>query len=272
MAACVERAWQRFAACSTSWSASCRCCAPTLVGCAARVAPHGAVARRMVAACRGHARGGRFITAMAAVAGSVAEELIARSTTPASAAPTSTTAATSRCTSRPARASTSASSPTRRAALAGLPLDGRFAIDAATAVRGVATSGWRGRSFSLGIADAVTVLAASASAADAAATVIGNAVDVDDARHRARPGDALRDDSDLGDRLVTCAVPPLPTRQRRRGARRGAAAARAEIARGRIIAAVLSLQGRYRVVDDDALTRSRHRRRARSSSRSLVPC
>ena len=45
-------------------------------------------------------------------------------------------------------------------------------------VRGIATSGWRGRSFSLGIADAVTVLAHSAAIADAAATMIANAVDL----------------------------------------------------------------------------------------------
>jgi len=45
-------------------------------------------------------------------------------------------------------------------------------------VRGVATSGRHGRSFSLGIADAVTVLARSASQADAAATIIANAVDL----------------------------------------------------------------------------------------------
>src|SRR5262249_48444040 len=45
-------------------------------------------------------------------------------------------------------------------------------------IRGVATSGQRGRSFSLGIADAVTVLAHTASQADAAATIIANAVDL----------------------------------------------------------------------------------------------
>ena len=44
--------------------------------------------------------------------------------------------------------------------------------------RGIATSGWRGRSQSLGIADAVTVLACTASQADAAATLIANAVNV----------------------------------------------------------------------------------------------
>ena len=43
---------------------------------------------------------------------------------------------------------------------------------------GIATSGRHGRSFSLGIADAATVLAATAAAADAAATVIANAVDL----------------------------------------------------------------------------------------------
>ena len=43
-------------------------------------------------------------------------------------------------------------------------------------VRGMATSGWKGRSYSLGIADAVTVLAQNAAAADAAATLIANSV------------------------------------------------------------------------------------------------
>src|SRR3546814_14798799 len=52
-------------------------------------------------------------------------------------------------------------------------------LHAAQPARGIATSGWRGRSFSLGIADAVTVLAANAAMADAAATMIANADDVD---------------------------------------------------------------------------------------------
>ena len=137
-------------------------------------------------------------------------------------------------------------------------------IEAGSPVRGIATSGWRGRSFSLGIADAATVLAPSASAADAAATVIGNAVDVADPRIVRRPANEVRDDSDLGDRLVTCAVPPLPAAAVEAALAAGARAARAEIARGRIIAAVLSLQGRFVVVEDDAM-RSR-RRRCRAST------
>ncbi len=90
-----------------------------------------------------------------------------------------------------------------------LATDARFTVHGGMPVRGVATSGWRGRSFSMGIADSVTVLAATAAEADAAATVIANAVDVADARIVRRPADALKDDSDLGGRLVTVDVPPL---------------------------------------------------------------
>ena len=76
-------------------------------------------------------------------------------------------------------------------------------------MRGVATSGWQGRSHSLGIADAVTVLARCAAVADAAATLIANAVDVDHPGIRREPARVLDEDSDLGDRPVTVAVPAL---------------------------------------------------------------
>ncbi len=117
-------------------------------------------------------------------------------------------------------------------------------------MRGIATSGWRGRSFSLGIADSVTVLATSASGADAAATIVANAVDVDDARIVRAPASTVRDDSDLGDRRVVRAVPPLPAALVDAALARGAAEARAQIDAGRIVAAVLALQGRWRVVGD----------------------
>ena len=95
-----------------------------------------------------------------------------------------------------------------RAAIAGTghAFADRLAIRAADPVRGIATSGWRGRSFSLGIADAVTVLAKDAAAADAAATLIANAVDLPG--HSAiirQPANELSPDSDLGERLVTTA-------------------------------------------------------------------
>ncbi len=217
---------------------------------AAALAPRGAVARRMVAACRAHASDGRFITGMAAVAGSVAEELIA-----AFADERIARAAINNGGDIALHLAAGASyelglcaDPVR--GRFGAALDGRFTVGAASPVRGIATSGWRGRSFSLGIADSVTVLAATATAADAAATIVANAVDVADARIGRAPASSLKDDSDLGDRLVTRHVPALPEPLVATALERGAAEARAQIGAGRIIAAVLSLQGRWRVVGD----------------------
>jgi len=89
-------------------------------------------------------------------------------------------------------------------------LFGSLEITSADSVRGIATSGWRGRSFSLGIADAVTVLADCASAADAAATVIANAVNLPNHTAVTRvPARDISPDSDLGELLVTHDVGPL---------------------------------------------------------------
>lgn len=91
----------------------------------------------------------------------------------------------------------------------GLRTDGSFAVEHAMPVRGVATSGWRGRSLSRGIADSVTVLAGSAAQADAAATIIANAVDADAPGIVRRPACEVRDDTDLGELPVTVEVPRL---------------------------------------------------------------
>ncbi len=128
-------------------------------------------------------------------------------------------------------------------------LFGTAEIAAADAVRGIATSGRRGRSFSLGIADAVTVLARSAAAADAAATVIANAVDLPGHPGIARRAAADFDpQSDLGRRLVTVAVAPLSEAEIARALRRGTGTARELRASGLIVAAALHLQGRTEVV------------------------
>ena len=124
-----------------------------------------------------------------------------------------------------------------------LIVDGAFVIEADMPVRGVATSGWQGRSFSLGIADSVTVLAATAAQADVAATLIANAVNIDDARIQRRPADSLRDDTDLGARLVTVEVPPLPETQIQQALQLGLDCARELQARGWVHAAFLCCQG-----------------------------
>jgi uncharacterized protein len=130
-------------------------------------------------------------------------------------------------------------------------IDGVATITAAMPVRGLATSGRGGRSFSLGIADAVTVLARDGASADAAATLIANRVDLD--HHPAierRPASSLRDDSDLGDIPVTVAVGPLAPAEIEAALASGAAEAERMRKAGLIVAAALFLRGRHRVVGD----------------------
>ena len=125
-------------------------------------------------------------------------------------------------------------------------------IDAANPVRGVATSGWPGRSFSLGIADSVTILALTAAQADAAATAVANAVNVDHPLVVRRPARELQPDSDLGDRLVTVAVPALPETVVHDALDAGEAKARELLDANLIAAAVLVCQGRVRMVGRSA--------------------
>jgi len=135
-------------------------------------------------------------------------------------------------------------------------LEGAFTVSAASSVRGIATSGWRGRSFSLGIADSVSVLAACSAQADAAATVIANQVDADHpAIHRA-PAHTLKDDSDLGAALVTTRVGCLPDAVVQKALTRGERQARALLAAGLIEGAALLLQGQRRVVWAEQWTKS----------------
>ena len=121
-------------------------------------------------------------------------------------------------------------------------LDGAVRLTHDRPVRGIATSGWGGRSFSRGIADSVTVLAASAAAADAAATVVANAVDADHAAIERRRACELDPDSDLGELLVTTHVGPLPAAIIDQALERGAAEAR------RLgLSAALCLKGQWRL-------------------------
>lgn len=131
---------------------------------------------------------------------------------------------------------------------------GLVRLGAADGVGGVATSGWRGRSQSLGIADAVTVLAREAAAADAAATMLANAVDLPGhpAVMRVRAS-AVKADSDLGARLVTVGVGPLSGAEVAEALGRGAGYARGALERGLILGAALVLQGEMITVGRMAL-------------------
>jgi len=134
----------------------------------------------------------------------------------------------------------------------GIPeLNARVSLAYESPVRGIATSGWRGRSQSLGIADAVTVLAGSAAIADAAATLIANDVNVDYPGILKRPASEVKDESDLGMLPVTVDVPPLPFDQISEALKRGAQTAGNFIRTGKIEAAYLSLQKQTLVVENN---------------------
>ena len=122
-------------------------------------------------------------------------------------------------------------------------------VDVNDSTRGVATSGRHGRSFSLGIADAVTVLAKTASQADAAATIIANAVDLPGHPAVMRcPANEVQPDSDLGARLVTRDVGPLTENEIDDALRAGVSRAQQLLAAGLIEGAALRLLGETAVV------------------------
>jgi ApbE superfamily uncharacterized protein (UPF0280 family) len=126
-------------------------------------------------------------------------------------------------------------------------------IDFDDPARGIATSGRHGRSFSLGIADAVTVLARTAAQADAAATIIANAVDLPGHPAVLRcPAHDLQPDSDLGARLVTRDVGDLSHYEIEAALEAGADKARALLGQGLIESAALRLHGETRIVASKA--------------------
>lgn len=203
----------------------------------------GVIARRMTAAVSPFHP--TFITPMAAVAGAVAEEVLAALVGPG------ITRAYANNGGDIALWLTPGEQLTCALAVSG-GLD-RITVGAENPVRGIATSGWRGRSFSLGIADAVTVVARTAAMADAAATMVANAVELDHSGIRRRPAREMQCDSDLGDRLVTVAVPPLSVCERNRALESGMRAAEVFRARGLIEGAALFLQGECRATGALAL-------------------
>ena len=210
----------------------------------ARLAPPaGTIARRMAAAVRACTSG--FATPMAAVAGAVADEAVAvlAARPGIERAYVNNGGDVALYLGPGARLSVGVVPSLREAAPRA-----RVEIAYDSAVRGVATSGWQGRSHSLGIADAVTVLARSAALADAAATLIANAVDADHPGIRRVPARTLDEDSDLGDRLVTVAVPELGAETIGAALAAGARKAGALRDRGVIEGAALTVQGRWRVL------------------------
>jgi ApbE superfamily uncharacterized protein (UPF0280 family) len=226
----------------------------------------GPVAQRMAAACRRHST--VFVTPMAAVAGAVADHVLAAMTAAAE---------LPRAYVNDGGDIALHLAPGERLACGMVAriheprLDGRVVIAAEMPVRGIATSGRAtqgqgGRSFSLGIADAVTVFARSAAKADVAATLVANTVDLPGHPAVQRlPACEIDPESDLGQRAVTVAVGPLTRDEVVAALTRGRLEAESMRAAGLIEAAVLFLDGQAEVVGGSPLAASR------LSSRGLSP-
>lgn len=227
--------------------------------------PQGSTARRMMAAVRPFAPT-HFITPMAAVAGAVADEVLAAMMAgfPGE--------------QRPRRIyvnnggdiaihlDESAEFRIGMAREDGAAL-GAFAIQADHPTRGIATSGRGGRSLSMGIADSVTILARNAAEADAAASLVANAVDLPGHAAITRaPAVDVVDDSDLGEHLVVTGCGDLSRDEADIALASGAREAERFIALGLIHRAGLFLNDRGRIVDglatDDHLSIPESRRYA----------
>jgi uncharacterized protein len=206
----------------------------------------GPVARRMWQAAQAHLPA--YVTPLVAVAGSVAEELIAAYDRPGVERAWVNNGGDIALHLTPGASFrvglyADIDRPALLDARDGLAVDGVFTVAHDSAVRGVATSGWRGRSFSLGIADSVTVLASTASQADAAASLIGNAVNVDAPGIVRVPANRLKDDSDLGGIPVTREVPPLTPDQVTLALKAGHRHAMALREAGHLLSCVITCQG-----------------------------
>ena len=126
-------------------------------------------------------------------------------------------------------------------------------IDYKDKSRGIATSGWRGRSFSLGIADSVTVLADNAAMADAAATMIANSVNIKN--HPSiikKPAEEIYEDSDLKNLMVTVEVGDLKQSEIEDALRNGNEVGKKYLENGLINSALIKLHNCFCIVQKES--------------------
>ena len=108
---------------------------------------------------------------------------------------------------------------------------------------GIATSGWKGRSFSMGIADSVTVIAEKASVADAAATIICNHIDLEDSKKVKKViANDLYENTDLNNKLITVSVEDLTESEIKEAILKGKAISEYFIAKKIIKSVIINLQ------------------------------
>lgn len=108
---------------------------------------------------------------------------------------------------------------------------------------GVATSGLGGRSLTRGIASAATVVAPTASLADAAATAVANASFLEDEQVFRRPAEEIDPYTDIAGLDITVKVGPLSEETKSRAVSQAIRKAEDLVRRGIILGAFVAVQG-----------------------------
>lgn len=119
-------------------------------------------------------------------------------------------------------------------------------IDAENGIGGVTTSGLGGRSFTLGIADAVVALGKDASFADACSTLIANHTDVACSNIIREPAQRVFRDTDIAGMWVTTHVKDLPDWAVDEALSRGLKKTEALVKDDVILGAIIYLAGRMK--------------------------
>ena len=110
---------------------------------------------------------------------------------------------------------------------------------------GVATSGLGGRSLTRGIASAATVVARTASLADAAATAVANASFLEDEQVLRRPAEEIDPYTDIAGLDITVTVGPLSEEMKSRAVSQSIRRAEDLVQQGVILGAFVAVQGMH---------------------------
>jgi hypothetical protein len=125
----------------------------------------------------------------------------------------------------------------------------KLLVDSGRNIGGVATSGFGGRSFTKGIASAAVVVASTASLADAAATLLGNTINVDDPVIERQLAEEIYPGTDIPGHLVTTKVGNLSQYKIKEALEKGLIKVRELQDKGLIFGALLALKGEIKTTD-----------------------
>jgi ApbE superfamily uncharacterized protein (UPF0280 family) len=125
----------------------------------------------------------------------------------------------------------------------------KLLVESGRDIGGVATSGFGGRSFTKGIASAAVVVSSTASVADAAATLLGNTINVDDPEIERQLAEEIYSGTDISGHMVTTKVGNLSQDKIKEALEKGLIKARELQHSGMILGALLALKGEIKITD-----------------------